>query len=108
MEDLTQEQKRLLVLMYKEVLSKQPALSFYEANRFEDSNSINDLFFDGQLSEDEASHLCWSLYSKDYIDCECGDDIASEIKLTDKTVICMENRFKKNLESIVSFLLQLK
>ncbi len=37
MDDLTNEQKRLLVSMYQEVLSRQPALSMEQANSFKNS-----------------------------------------------------------------------
>ena len=43
MEDLTKEQKYLLLSMYKEVLNRQPALSMEKSNYFEDSNVVQEL-----------------------------------------------------------------
>ena len=44
MDDLTREQQKLLTSMYKEVLSRQPAVSFDEANYFANSDVVMDLF----------------------------------------------------------------
>ena len=44
MDDLTNEQKRLLVSMYQEVLSRQPALSMEQANSFKNSDQLIELF----------------------------------------------------------------
>ena len=40
--------------------------------------------------------------------CEPGEDLANEIKLTDKTIIYMENKFKNGLKSVLEFLAQFK
>lgn len=103
MDDLTNEQKRLLVSMYKEVLSRQPALSMEQANSFKDSDQLIELF-SLDLSSDYVSELCWKLYSKGYILCSRGDDLASEISLSDKTIVFMENRFKEGLKDVLLFL----
>lgn len=103
MDDLTNEQKYLLISMYKEFLNRQPALSTEEANLFQNSDEVKDLFMP-QLSSDYVSSLCWKLKSKDYISCCKGDDLASDISLTDKTIIYMENRFKNGLKDILAFL----
>ena len=44
MDDLTNEQQYLLVSMYNEVMSRQPALSMEESNYFFDSDEIKDMF----------------------------------------------------------------
>lgn len=103
MDDLTKEQQKLLVSMYKEVLNRQSTLSFEYSNHFTDSDQIRDLFCPEKKSE-HVSELCWKLKSKGYIDCEPGDDLANEISLTDKTIIYMENRFKNGIKDILSFL----
>lgn len=103
MEDLTKEQKYLLISMYKEVLNRQPALLIEEANFFEDSDIVQELILPDQ-SSDHVSDLCWKLKEKDYIHCTPGDNLANEIVLTDKTIIYMENRFKNSLKDITLFL----
>ena len=60
MNDLTNEQKYLLVSMYKEVLSRQPALSMEKANYFKDSDEVKDMFLP-DLSSDYVSTLCWNI-----------------------------------------------
>lgn len=107
MDDLTKEQQKLLVSMYKEVLSRQPALSFEDANRFKDSDEVMILFCPDETSS-HVSSLCWSLKSRGYITCDSGDNLASEIELTDKTIIYMENRFSNNIKALFDFLLKLK
>ncbi|NBI61219.1 hypothetical protein D3Z53_25295 [Lachnospiraceae bacterium] len=103
MEDLTKEQKYLLLSMYKEVLNKQPALPMEKANYFEDSNVVQELILPDQSSE-YVSDLCWNLKSKGYIFCSPGDNLANNIVLTDKTIIYMENRFKNGIKDIAMFL----
>lgn len=107
MEDLTNEQWKLLVSMYKEVLSRQPALPYEKANSFVDSDEVMKLFCPESSSEHVAS-LCWALASHGYIVCLEGSNLANEIELTDKTIILMENRFKNGLKSVLEFLAQFK
>lgn len=107
MDNLTKEQKFLLVSMYKEVLSRQPALTMEEANSFNDSDEVRALFMP-HLSSSYVSDLCWKLESKGYINCYSGDNLANEIQLTDETLIYMENRFSNNIKALVNFLLKLK
>ena len=83
MDDLTKEQKHLLVSMYKEVLNRQPALSMEDANKFDDSDQLIELFS---------------------LNASSGDDLANDISLSDKTIVCMENRFKNGLKDVLSFL----
>lgn len=103
MDDLTNEQKHLLISMYKEVLSRQPALSMEQANQFDNSDQLIELF-SLDMSSDYVSELCWKLYSKGYIICYRGDDLADEISLSDKTIVYMENKFKHGLKDVLLFL----
>lgn len=106
-DDLTKEQKYILISLYKEMLSMQPALSFDEANYFNNSDKVRDLFLPDS-SSDYVAELCWSLYKKDYIECMPGDDLANDISLTDKTIVIMENRFANNIKKCIDFLFKLK
>lgn len=103
MNDLTNEQKKLLVSMYKEVLCRQPALSMEKANYFRNSDEVRDMFLP-ELSSDYVSTLCWKLKSKGYISCEPGDDLANNICLEDRTIIYMKQRFPNGLKSVLKFL----
>lgn len=103
MDDLTKEQKHLLISMYKEILNRQPALAMEQANRFHDSDEIKSLFLP-DLSSDYVSDLCWKLETKGYIVCCEGDDLANDIELSDDTIIYMENRFKNGAKDIATFL----
>lgn len=107
MNDLTNEQKYLLVSMYKEVLSRQPALSMEKSNYFCDSDEVRDMFLPNS-SSDYVSTLCWKLKSKGYISCDCGDDLANNICLEDSTIIYMEHQFSDGLKSVLSFLSNIK
>ena len=103
MDDLTKEQKRLLLFMYKEVLSRQPALSLEVANYFSNSDEIRALFLPN-LSSEYVSDLCWKLKAKGYLICYPGDDLANDISLSDNTIVYMENRFKNGLKDVATFL----
>ena len=103
MNDLTNEQKHLLVAMYKEVLSRKSTVPMEQAYHFKDSDELIDLL-SLDMSPDHVADLCWKLSSKGYITCYSGDDLAEAISLTDKTIIYMENRFKNGLKDVLSFL----
>jgi len=103
MDDLTNEQKRLLVSMYQEVLSRQPALSMEQANFFKNSDQLIELF-SLDMSSKYVSELCWKLKTKGYIACYRGDNLANDISLSDQTIIYMENKFKNGLKDVLSFL----
>ncbi len=103
MDDLTNDQKFLLTSMYKHFLELQPGLSPEEANIFIDSNYVQKNFAP-QFSKEYVSDLCWKLEAKEYISCSRGDNLAKNIVLEDKTIIYMENSFKRNVKSIASFL----
>ena len=103
MDDLTNEQKYLLTSMYKEILNRQPALSMEQANYFDNSDQLIELF-SLDLSSDYVSELCWKLYSKGYIICYSGDDLANDISLSDQTIVYMENKFKHRLKDVLLFL----
>lgn len=107
MDNLTNEQKYLLVSMYKEVLSRQPALSMEKSNYFRDSDEVKDMFLP-DLSSDYVSALCWKLKSKGYISCDRGDDLANNIRLEDSTIIYMEHRFSNGLKNVIKFLTDIK
>ena len=107
MDDLTNEQKYLLVSMCKEVLSRQPALSMEESDYFRDSDEVRDMFLP-ELSSDYVSSLCWKLKSKGYISCDHGDDLANNIRLEDSTIIYMEHRFSNGLKNVMKFLADIK
>ena len=103
MDDLTNEQKRLLVSMYQEVLSRQPALSMEQANFFKNSDQLIELF-SLDMSSKYVSELCWKLKTKGYIACYRGDNLANDISLSDQTIIYMKNKFKNGLKDVLSFL----
>ena len=107
MDDLTKEQQYLLLSMYKEVLSRQPALGLDDANYFSSSDEVRNLFSPDSSSDHIASQ-CWKLSEKGYLFCSRGDDLANDISLTDKTIIYMENRFSKKINAIIDFILKIK
>lgn len=107
MNDLTKEQKYLLTSMYKEVLSRHTTTDVVSANYFRDSLEINKTFLPN-LPVDHISEICWRLKEKGYLNCHSGDNMANDIVLTDKTIICMENRFRNNLKSVIEFLIAIK
>lgn len=107
MSDLTKEQKYLLTSMYKEVLSRHTHTDVVSANYFKDSLELNKSFLP-QLPVDHISDICWQLKAKGYLNCHPGDNLANDIVLTDKTIVCMENRFSNNLKSVIEFLISIK
>lgn len=96
MDDLTREQQKLLTSMYKEVLIRQPAVSFDEANYFANSDVVMDHFCPDSDS-DHVSSLCWSLASAGYITCEPGEDLANE----SSSLIRQSFTWKTNLKMVL-------
>jgi hypothetical protein len=107
MDDLTKEQKVLLCSMYKDYLSKQPALTPDKANYFGDSNIILKTYLP-EYSSDYVSDICWRLKEKGYIMCYPGDNLANDISITDETIIYMENRFKNGIKGVLDFIIKLR
>lgn len=103
MDDLTNDQKYILVNMYKHFLELQPGISPEHANYFPDSDYIQENFAP-QFSKDYVANICWSLKHKEYISCYPGDDLANDIRIEDKTIIYMEHSFNRSLSAISSFL----
>ncbi len=106
MEDLTKDQQYLLCLLYKEFLSRQPALSPANANYFADSDSLISLL-KLDFDPDYTADICLALLAKEYIFGYHDEDSVSEIGISDKTIVYMENRFKNNIKSIINFLVSL-
>lgn len=107
MNDLTNEQKILLSEMYKDYLCRLDTLQPEKANYFYSSEEVTDKYFDNR-SVVYISELCWKLKSKGYINCYPGDNLANDISLTDKTIIYFENKFKRNISALLSFICTLK
>lgn len=106
MDDLTKDQQILLISIYKEYLSRQPALDPVQANYFEDSDSLISLL-NLDFSPDYIADMCLSLLNKGYIIGYKDQDSVSELGVSDKTIIYMENRFKKELSKVIAFLVSL-
>lgn len=102
MDDLTKDQKGLVIALYHEFLSRQPALTPDKANYFGSSEDIQANFLPS-YDADYVSDICWKLYSLNYIECTPGDDCANDVRITDKVIIFMENTFKRNLKKIKEF-----
>lgn len=106
MDDLTKSQKKVLISMYELMLNRQPALPEKEANFFGSADQVNS---DCELgySHEEISDICIALAGKGYITGDYGDDTLDLISLSDGTIVYMENKFKNNMKSLISFLAEL-
>ena len=107
MDDLTKDQQYLLTALYKEFISRQPALDPSSANYFVDSDSLIPLL-GLDFSSEYVSDMCLALLHKGYIcggESECSVD---EFWISDNTIVYMENRFKNNLKSFLDFMAKFK
>lgn len=103
MNDLTKDQKILLIALYKEFLSRQPALNPSRANYFVDVESTLPLL-GLKFDLDYADDMFLALLERGYIVGNESDLSVDEFGISDKTIIYMENRFKNGLKEIISFL----
>lgn len=107
MDDLTNFQKKVLTLLYKEMLCRMDTLPPDKANFFINSNYVRDLII-SDVSNEYIAEQCWKLKSRGYINCSPGDNLANNIEIEDKTIIYFENSFNRNMSAITNFLLKLK
>lgn len=107
MDDLTKDQKYLLTALYKEYLSRQPALDPVSANYFESSEKLIPLL-ELSFSEEYVGDMCLALLNRGYIFGCKDEDSVSELGISDNTIIYMENRTKNNLKSVLNLLAKFK
>ncbi|MCD8038894.1 MAG: hypothetical protein LUE96_07415 [Lachnospiraceae bacterium] len=103
MDDLTKDQKFLIVSLYKIFLSRQSSLDAHSANYFADSDSLIPLL-ELDFSSEYLADLCLALLERGYIDGYKSECSVDEFKISDKTIIFMQNRFKRGLKDVLVFL----
>lgn len=103
MDDLTKDQQFLLTALYKDYLSRRSTGNPGLANYYTDSDSLISLL-ELDFSPEYVGDMCLALLAKGYIDGYKDEDSVSELGISDKTIVYMENRFKNNLKSVLEFL----
>ncbi|MDU3549068.1 MAG: hypothetical protein E7F83_16810 [Clostridium sp.] len=92
--------KKVFCTLYKEYLKQNNHLYI------DNSDEIVENFFP-EISSDKMSAICWNLKDKELLICYPGDDLATEISLTDDAIAFMEHRFKNNIKNIINFITSL-
>lgn len=105
---LTRDAGKLLIQLYKLYLERRKSgISKREAREFGSYANIIGLI-DTSLSADDLNDTLIELKFTGYINALFADDVCCESELTDLAIVTMENRFKDNLTSVISFLAGLK
>jgi hypothetical protein len=107
MDDLTKEQQLLLSEMYKDYLDLCDTLPSEKANNFGSSKDIKHKYLESS-SDEYLTVLCSKLKSKGYITGMNYDNSVFNISLTDKTIIYFEQKFSRNIKSVLNFISALK
>lgn len=98
MQDLTKDAYRLLVIMYKEYLTKRNhGVRKSDAALFGSSTQIQRAFVPRELPEDVNEYLLELEQSK-YVSCLYGNDLVDEVMLTSKAIITMEQRIPNGIK----------
>nr|DAJ05694.1 MAG TPA: hypothetical protein [Caudoviricetes sp.] len=97
--ELTKDAQKLVALLYKSYLERRKSGMSKTNAKFFELNEIYSLTDDSPEDVDETIREIKSVYP-------LKEDIIGNITLSDKMISYMENRFKKGLVDILSFLAQ--
>lgn len=97
--ELTKDAQKLVALLYKSYLERRKSGMSKTNAKFFELNEIYSLTDDYPEDVDETIREIKSVYP-------LKEDIIGNITLSDKIISYMENRFKKGLVDILSFLAQ--
>ena len=106
--ELTNDAKYLLCTLYKhykEQRSRQIDKS--SAKYIGDCTRIQKDLIPEWLLED-VDETCRELSRAGFVESSYADDMATNVSLSDKAIIYMENRFKNGIKELIEFMLKLK
>lgn len=108
MDKLTSTAKKLLCKLYKSYLEKcKSGLSKTDANRFNSCECIHNELVPTWIFSD-VENACRELNQKNFIHCSWYDNTGFNISLTSDAISILENRFKNNVKSLLSFIADIK
>ena len=97
--ELTKDSSKVLVLLYKEYLTKVKSGCSKSQSREFDGNKLN---FITDMHPDDIENCLEELNKNNLIE----TNILGDFNLTDIAVYNMENRFKNNIKDVLSFISQ--
>lgn len=104
MDNLTNDAKKLLCKIYKSYLEKRKSgISKADANKFDSCESIHKDLVPKWIFSD-VEDTCRELSQKNFIHCSWYDNTGLNIYLTTDAISILENRFKNNIKSVLSFI----
>ncbi len=105
---LTNDSEKLLSVIYKKYLeNRKSGMSKSDAKNFGSSHIIHEQLLPKWLFDD-VDDTCRELDRAGMLDCLYGDDIASNVMISDSGISYMENRFKNGLSEVVEFISKIK
>lgn len=108
MDELTNETKFVLQTLYKEYLDRSNnGISKIQAKEFKYAQFVYDELFSEMLYDDFYNSIM-ELDTQGFLDCTYGNDTATQIFLTNKSIIEMENNFSKDFNKILDSIIKLK
>nr|DAJ81949.1 MAG TPA: hypothetical protein [Caudoviricetes sp.] len=102
-DDLTKDQQKFLVTLYKEYLARKSSQSNSKARTFPNVKYIQENYFE-KSDIDDLFFICCALHKAQFIKCSFYDNTACNIIITDKTISYMENRITNGLKGVLNFL----
>lgn len=106
--ELTKDSDYLICLLYKGYLeARASGIPKSNAKQFGNSRMINDTYVPDWSFED-CLDTCGELHNAGFLDWLCGGNEIIHSNISDVGIIYMEGRFKKNVQSIVDHIKDIK
>ena len=105
---LSKDADALICILYKEYLQRRKSgAPKADARCFGGSEYIQANLMK-KWSVEDVDETCRELSRNELLNCLFLDNSTAEILLSDKAVVCMENRFSQGLSSVLSYLERLR
>lgn len=101
---LTKDADAMICVLYKNYLQRRKSgESKRSAKHFQGSEEIHAELMP-KWSFEDVDETCRELSRAGFLDCLFADDVTEIADLSDTAIIYMENRFKKNLSSLIDYI----
>ena len=105
---LTKDADALICVLYKSYIQRRKAGEFRESAKFMGGSPEIHMELMPKWSFEDVDDTCRELSRAGLLHCQFADDIIYAAKLSDESIIYMENRFKDGLVSVLGHLESLK
>lgn len=102
--NLTKDAEKLICVVYKSYLEKRKnGITKANAKNLGNSHLIHEQFFPKWLFKD-VDDTCRELSRAGLLDCKWANNTGYLVRISDKGILYLENRFKNGLKEVIEFL----